>query len=151
MDQLGSQFLTFTLGDEEYGIDLLKVQEIKGCPAITRIPNTPPHIRGVMNLRGAVVPVLDLRARFGLPEPADRKLAVIILVNIRAKIVGLVVDAVSDVLDVKREDVEAAPALGDGIDTTFLTGMAKAGEKLILLLDLDRIAGLSELAASVAA
>jgi purine-binding chemotaxis protein CheW len=140
------QFLSFRLGQEEYGIEILKVQEIKGFTAVTPIPNTPPCIKGVMNLRGTVVPVMDLRAKFGMVESAYDKFTVIIVVTVGARVMGLVVDAVSDVLDVGQAQMEAVPDLGAGIDTAFLAGMAKAGEKLVLLLDLDRVIGAEQLA-----
>jgi purine-binding chemotaxis protein CheW len=141
----GRQFLTFVLGREEYGIDILRVQEIRGYSAITTIPNTPPYIKGVMNLRGAVVPIVDLRCKFGIAETAYDKFTVIIVVMVGARIVGLIVDAVSDVLDVDGSDVEPTPEFGIDVDTSFMTGMAKAGERLILLLDIDKVAGTSEI------
>jgi purine-binding chemotaxis protein CheW len=135
----GSQFLSFILGQEEYGIDILKVQEIRGYSAITAIPNTPAFIRGVMNLRGAVVPILDLRARFGLPATEYDKFTVIIVVTVGTRVAGLIVDAVSDVLNVSRSEMEPTPELGAAVDTSFMTGMAKMAERLVLLLDIDRV------------
>lgn len=140
-----SQYLTFTLQNEEYALDILKVQEIKGFSKITPIPNTPHYIRGVMNLRGTVVPIVDLRARFAMTETEYDKFAVIIVVNVGRKIVGLVVDTVSDVLDIKSSDVDETPELGAGVDTSFITGMAKVDEKLVMLLDIDRVVGGHEL------
>ena len=135
------QYLTFRLAQEEYGVSILRVQEIKGYSAVTPIPNTPPHVRGVMNLRGAVMPVLDLRLRFGLPQAETTKFTVIVVVNVANKIVGLVVDAVNDVLDCEAQSIEPCPSLGAGVDTSFLTGMAKQGERLVALLDLERVFG----------
>lgn len=140
------QFLTFRLVSEEYGIEILKVQEIKGFSAVTPIPNTPPCIKGVMNLRGTVVPVLDLRSKFGMVESPYDKFTVIIVVTVGTRVMGLVVDAVSDVLDVGREAIEPIPDLGAGVDTAFLSGMARSGEKLVLLLDLERVIGTEGLA-----
>lgn len=134
-------YLTFTLGAEEYGIDLLKIQEIKGYSTVTPIPNTPKYVKGVMNLRGTVVPVVDLRAKFGLNEVEYNKFTVIIVVMLGKKVTGLVVDAVSDVLNVAKTNIQAAPAFGASIDTSFLTGMARTGEKLVLLLDMDKLLG----------
>jgi purine-binding chemotaxis protein CheW len=133
------QYLTFRLGPEEYGIEILKVQEIKGFTAVTPIPNTPPYVKGVLNLRGTVVPVLDLRTKFGMPETPYDKFTVIVVVTVGARVLGMVVDSVSDVLDIAPGAIEAIPDLGAGIDTTCLSGMAKSGDKLVLLLDLARV------------
>jgi purine-binding chemotaxis protein CheW len=139
----GNQFLTFCLADEEYGLEILRVQEIKGYSKITPLPNTPREIKGVMNLRGTVVPIIDLRTRFGLSESEYNQFTVIIVVTVGSKIVGLVVDAVSDVLNVAAKDVVPTPDLGSGVDTSFMTGMARSGERLVTLLNVDRLVGLS--------
>ena len=136
-----SQFLTFRLQDEEYGLEILHVQEIKGYSKVTPLLNTPPEVKGVMNLRGTVVPIIDLRTRFGLHESEYTRFTVIIVVNVGAKIVGLVVDAVSDVLNVTTKEVVPTPDLGDGVDTSFMTGMARTGERLVTLLNVDRLVG----------
>jgi purine-binding chemotaxis protein CheW len=146
-----NQFLTFVLGAEEYGIDILKVQEIRGYSAITAIPNTPAYVKGVMNLRGAVVPVVDLRTKFGMAETEYNKFTVIIVVMVGSRIAGLVVDAVSDVLNVDSSAIEPPPELESGIDASFITGLAKAAEKLILLLDIDRLLGSAVLQAGALA
>ena len=135
----GGQFLAFRLGDEEYGLEILRVQEIKGYSKITPLPNTPPEIKGVMNLRGAVVPIIDLRARLGLVEAEYTVFTVIIVVTVGTKVVGLVVDAVSDVLDVDSKVVSPPPDLGAGVDVSFLTGIARTGERLVSLLNVDRL------------
>jgi len=135
------QFLTFRLAQEEYGVPILRVQEIKGYSAVTPIPNSPSHVRGVMNLRGAVMPVLDLRSRFGMEQADTTKFTVIVVVNVAKKIVGLVVDAVNDVLDCDSKSIEPCPSLGSDVDTSFLTGMAKQGDRLVALLDLERVFG----------
>jgi len=137
----GNQFLTFTLGAEEYGIEILKVQEIKGYSAFTPIPNAPAYIKGVMNLRGTVVPVVDLRSKFSMSEAEYNQFTVVIVVTVGTRVFGLVVDAVSDVLNIPREAIEAAPQLGTDVDTSFMTGMAKANDKLIALLNIDRLIG----------
>ncbi len=142
------QYLTFRLGQESYGIEILRVQEIKGYSAITPIPNTPPHIKGVMNLRGTVVPVMDLRVRFGLAEGVLDRFTVVIVVTAGTRIVGLVVDAVSDVLDIEASDVVPAPEMGQSVDTSYLTGMAKSEDRLISLLAIDRVVGIDSLAAA---
>jgi purine-binding chemotaxis protein CheW len=143
-----SQFLTFSLGQEEYGIELLKVQEIKGYSAITPIPNTPPHIKGVMNLRGAVIPIVDLRIRFGMEAIEYTKFHVIIVINVGTKVMGLLVDAVSDVLNVGAEDIRPAPDFGAHADTRFISGMASTGDKMAVLLDLDTLLSEADLAVS---
>ena len=134
-----NQFLTFTLGAEEYGIEILKVQEIKGYSAITHIPNAPPHVKGVMNLRGTVVPVVDLRTKFSMDAVEYTKFTVIIVVMVGQKIAGLVVDAVSDVLNIAASDVRPAPDLGARCDTRFISGVVSIGEKLAVLLDIDKL------------
>ncbi len=137
----GSQFLTFLLQDEEYGLEILRVQEIKGYSKITPLPNTPREVKGVMNLRGTVVPVIDLRARFNLREAEYTPFTVIIVVTVGAKVVGLVVDAVSDVLNVEPKEMVPTPDLGSGVDTSFLNGIARTGERLVSLLNIDRLVG----------
>ena len=135
----GGQFLTFSLGEELYGVDILRVQEIKGYTAVTKIPNTPPHIKGVLNLRGTIVPIVELRTKFGMPTIDYTTFTVIIVVVVQDKVMGLVVDAVSDVLDIEKKDIQSAPDFGNKIDVTFLNGIGKSGDKLISLLDIDRL------------
>jgi purine-binding chemotaxis protein CheW len=142
----GNQYLTFALGQEEYGVEILKVQEIKGYSAITPIPNTPPYIKGVMNLRGTIIPVMDLRAKFSLAETEYNQFTVIIVVLVGTKVVGVIVDAVSDVLNIPSSDIQAAPDFGGQVETRFINGLAKAGEKLIVLLDIEKVVGDPELA-----
>lgn len=141
-DDVPRQCLTFVLAKEEYGIDILRVQEIKGFTSVTPLPNTPAHIRGVMNLRGTVVPVLDLRLRFGMPEHEYDQFTVIIVVTVGTRVVGLVVDAVSDVLDIQDTGVDAPPELGAGVDTSFLRGVVRSGDRLVMLLAIDQVVGL---------
>ena len=133
------QYLTFTLGQEEYGVPILTVQEIKGYVPATPIPHTPAYIKGVMDLRGVIMPVIDLRVKFGMRTEEYDQFTVIIVVKVKNKMMGLVVDAVSDVLSVKNGEVQAAPEFGGQVDTRFIHGLAKAGEKLVVLLDLDRV------------
>ncbi len=135
----GNQFLTFSLGEELYGVDILRVQEIKGYTAVTKIPNTPPHIKGVLNLRGTIVPIVELRTRFGLPTIDYTMFTVIVVVVVQDKVMGLVVDAVSDVLEIAKKDIQPAPEFGNKVDVTFLNGIGKSGEKLVSLLDIDRL------------
>jgi purine-binding chemotaxis protein CheW len=135
----GSQFLTFLLGEELYGVDILRVQEIKGYTAVTKIPNTPAHIKGVLNLRGTIVPIVELRTKFGMETIDYTMFTVIVVVVVREKIMGLVVDAVSDVLNIDKKEIQQAPQFGAKVDVSFLNGIGKSGDKLIALLDMDRL------------
>ncbi len=150
------QFLTFRLDGQEYGIAILKVQEIKGWDKMTPIPNSPPYVKGVLNLRGVIVPVFDLRLRFGLPETARDAFTVIIVVNIGGRLAGIVVDAVSDVINVSLEQQCAAPEYEGQQNREFIKGLAQVEDKLLILLDIDRMVNpealeKTEAAASVAA
>jgi len=147
------QFLTFALGQEEYGVEILKIQEIKGFSAITPLPNAPAYVKGVLNLRGTIVPIVDLRKKFGMPEEAYTTFTVIVVVRVQGQVMGFIVDAVSDVLTVTGADIQPTPDLQGQVDTSFLTGLAKAGEKLVILLDIDKVLTTSErvAAAQVAA
>jgi purine-binding chemotaxis protein CheW len=143
----GTQFLTFTLGDEEYGVAILNVQEIKGYAPVTPIPNTPDWVRGVLNLRGTIVPVIDLRLRLGMPPAEYGPFTVIVVLAVGTKVVGAIVDAVSDVLTIPESDVQQTPDLGAGaVDLRFVGGIAQAGEKLVILLDAEAILHHDELA-----
>jgi purine-binding chemotaxis protein CheW len=134
-----NQFLTFNLGDELYGVDILRVQEIKGYTAVTKIPNTPQHIKGVLNLRGTIVPIVELRTKFGMPTIDYTAFTVIIVVVVRDKVMGLVVDAVSDVLNIDLKDIQTTPQFGARVDVSFVNGIGKSGDKLVALLDMDRL------------
>jgi purine-binding chemotaxis protein CheW len=142
------QFLTFTLGGEEYGVEILRVQEIKGFTAVTPIPNSPAFVKGVMNLRGTVVPVFDLRLKFGMSSKDYDRFTVIVVVNVGSRVVGLVVDAVSDVLDIANRAIDTSPDLGASVDTSILQGIARNGDRLITLLDIDRVVGAEAQAAA---
>ncbi len=133
------QFLTFRLDGQEYGLAILKVQEIKGWDRMTPIPNSPPYVKGVLNLRGVIVPVFDLRLRFGLPEAARDAFTVIIVVNIGGRLAGIVVDAVSDVINVGAEQKCAAPEYEGQQNREFIQGLAQVDGKLLILLDIDRM------------
>src|SRR6266702_793909 len=135
-----SQYLTFRLGEEEYGVPILAVHEIKGQSAITPLPNAPPCIPGVMNLRGTIVPVVDLRTKFGLPEVEHSRFTGIVLVVVGAKIVGMRVDAVTDVVSLAPAEIQAVPALGGAhAENGCVSGLARTGDKLLVLLDVDRV------------
>ena len=133
-----SQYLTFTLAQEEYGIDILKVQEIRGYSPVTPVPNVPPYVKGVMNLRGTIIPVVDLRVRFGMAQAEYNRFNVIIVVSVGTKVIGLVVDTVSDVLRIAPGDIQAPPEFGDAA-TRAVNGIARSDEKVVLLLDIDRV------------
>ena len=145
----GSQYLTFALGGEEYGVEILKVQEIRGYSAVTPIPNTPTYVKGVMNLRCTIIPVVDLRSKLAMQETEYSQFTVIIVVTVGTKVMGLIVDAVSDVLNIPRSDIQATPDFGAQVDARFINGMAKAGEKLVVLLDIERVLGGEEAAAAL--
>jgi purine-binding chemotaxis protein CheW len=133
------QYLTFTLGQEEYGIEILVVQEIRGYAAVTPVPNTPRHVRGVMNLRGTIIPVIDLRRLFGLAEVEYSRFNVIVVVTVGSKVMGVLVDAVSDVLTLPPENIQP-PDFGEA-GGGAVSGLAQAGDKVVLLLDIDRVLG----------
>ena len=143
------QFLTFALGQEEYGVEILKIQEIKGFSAITPLPNAPAYVKGVLNLRGTIVPIVDLRKKFGMPEEAYTTFTVIVVVRVQGQVMGFIVDAVSDVLTVTGADIQPTPDLQGQVDTSFLTGLAKAGEKLVILLDIDKVLTTAERVAAI--
>jgi purine-binding chemotaxis protein CheW len=133
------QFLTFTLDGEAYGVDILAVQEIKGGAAVTPVPNTPRHVRGVMNLRGAIVPVVDLRLRLGMAPAEEDQAAVIVVVRVGTHPCGLAVDSVSDVLDLAPEAIEPPPAAAARAGGGTVRGIAKAEDRLVVLLDVERL------------
>jgi purine-binding chemotaxis protein CheW len=133
------QYLTFALGHEEYGVEILKIQEIKGYSAVTPLPNAPRYVKGVLNLRGTIVPIVDLRQKFGMPEEAYTQFTVIVVVQVQGKVIGFVVDAVSDVLTVGADAIQPTPDLHGQLDTSLLTGLAQTGEKLVILLDIDKV------------
>jgi purine-binding chemotaxis protein CheW len=145
------QFLTFWLNEQEYGLDLLRVREIRGFTSITTIPNMPAHIKGVMNLRGTVLPVIDLRLKFGMPEKEYTKFTVIVIAKSGEKNVGLVVDSVSDVLNVAGQQIEPPPDFGIAVDRNIILGLLKASDRLSILLDLDKLLSESEVTVAAAA
>ena len=134
----GGKFLTFFLAGEEYGLEILKVHEIIGAMPITRVPRTPEFIRGVINLRGKIIPIMDLRRKFGMERGTGEESCVIV-VQVRTVQVGLIVDRVSEVLTIAETDVEEAPSFGSEVETDYLLGIAKAGDRVRLLLDIERV------------
>ena len=139
------QVLTFVLGNETYGVDILRVQEIRGWSAVTKIPHAPSHVLGVLNLRGSIVPIVDLRMRFSLDRAEYTAVTVIIVVSVMSaagrRDFGVVVDGVSDVVDVNTEEVKAAPDLGARGATDYIRGLVPVSERMVVLLDIDRLIG----------
>jgi purine-binding chemotaxis protein CheW len=137
------EYLSFKLGAEEYGIDILKVQEIRGYEQPTRIANAPAFIKGVTNLRGVIVPIVDMRVRFGLPDVQYNTFTVVIILNIASRTVGMVVDSVSDVLELGGEQIKAAPEFNGAIDSGYITGLGtiKTGdaERMLILMDIEKM------------
>jgi purine-binding chemotaxis protein CheW len=143
--RLGGKYLTFALGSEEYGIGILKVREIIGLLEITAVPHTPTHIKGVINLRGRVIPVLDLRTKFGMPAKEHDERTCIIVAEVQGQAgtvqIGMLVDSVSEVLNISEEEIEPPPAFGDSSVNGNIMGMAKIRSKVKILLDIDRVIG----------
>ena len=145
------QFLTFLLDDRQYGLEIFRIREIRGYAPITPIPNVPAHVRGVMNLRGTVLPVIDLRMKFRLPAVEYNKFTVIVIATVAEKLVGLLVDAVSDVLMVGRDAFREAPDFGSSVDTRFINGVFQSREQLTVALNLEELLTESEIAVPQAA
>jgi len=141
----GNEFLAFTLGQEEYGIDILKVQEIRGYEAVTRIANAPDFIKGVINLRGIIIPVVDMRIKFNLGEPVYDQFTVVIILNIGGRIMGMVVDSVSDVTTLTPEQIKPAPEMGTAFNTNYLTGLGTIDQRMLILIDIDKLMSSSEM------
>jgi purine-binding chemotaxis protein CheW len=139
------EFLSFTLGQEEYGIDIQKVQELRGYDTVTRIANAPEHIKGVVNLRGIIVPIIDMRIKFNLGTPTYDQFTVVIILNIGGRVMGMVVDSVSDVITLKPEQIRPAPSMGSVLDTEYLMGLGTLDERMLILIDLDRLMSSDEM------
>ncbi|MBI5659385.1 MAG: chemotaxis protein CheW [Nitrosomonadales bacterium] len=135
----GGEFLTFMLGGEEYGLDILKVQEIRGYDAVTAIANTPAFIKGVINLRGIIVPIVDLRIKFGLGTAEYTPFTVVIILRLGRRVVGMVVDGVSDVITLAPEQIKEAPEFGSALDTRYITGLGAVEQRMIILVDIERL------------
>ncbi len=142
---LDGKFLTFVLGGEIYGIEILKAREIIGLMDITSVPQTPDHMKGVINLRGKVIPVIDLRMKFAMQEEEHTQETCVIVVEVNGTSVGLIVDSVSEVSDITGAEIEDAPNFGHGIDTSFIMGLGKVKERIIILLDIDAVLSTDEL------
>lgn len=145
-----NKHLTFALGDEEYGLDILKVREIIGIMPITRVPRTPEFVRGVINLRGKVIPVVDLRVKFGMDRVEDTDRTCIVVVQVSGKngnttVMGTVVDEVSEVIDITEDQIEVTPDFGADIDTDFVLGIGKIADKVVMVLDIDKVLSAREI------
>jgi len=140
-EMAGQQVLIFSLRSEEYGIDIQKVQELRGYEAVTRIANAPDYVKGVVNLRGTIVPILDLRIKIGIPALAYDQFTVVIIVNFGGRVVGIVVDSVADVLTLSGEQIKPAPQVGGSLDVNYLLGIASIDERMLILVDIERLLG----------
>ena len=147
------QYLTFNLGVERYGLEILQVQEIIGLTEFTPLPNMPDHMRGVINLRGTVVPVVDLRSRFAMPEREYDKLTAIIVVNVAHKTMGIVVDTVADVMGIPEESIQDTPSFSASqkISSDYIAHIGKVADTLVILLDIDKVMDVDDLTGAVAA
>ena len=133
------ELLTFTLGSEEYGIDILKVQEIRGYDAVTKIANAPEFIKGVINLRGIIVPIVDLRIKFHLGNVEYNQFTVVIILNVAKRVVGIVVDGVSDVIALTAEQMKAAPEFSSSLETQYIQGLGTVDERMIIVMDIEKL------------
>ena len=139
------KYLTFVLGSEEYGIEIIKVREIIGIMDITTVPQTPEYMKGVINLRGKVIPIIDLRLKFSMQEEEHTKETCVVVVEVNHLQIGIIVDSVSEVQNINGSEIEDSPELGQGIDTNFIMGMGKVKEKIIILLDIEKVLSSEEL------
>jgi purine-binding chemotaxis protein CheW len=144
-DIAGREFLAFKLGREEYGIDILKVQEIRGYETVTRVANAPDFIKGVVNLRGIIVPIVDMRIKFRLGEPTYDQFTVVIILNIGGRVVGMVVDSVSDVTTLKQEQIKPAPEMGTALNSDYLIGLGTLDQRMLILVDIDKLMSSTEM------
>ncbi len=141
----GREVLAFTLGSEEYGIDILKVQEIRGYDTVTQIANAPDFIKGVINLRGIIVPIVDMRIRFNLGTPTYDQFTVVIILNVAGRVIGMVVDSVSDVITLTPDQVKPAPEMGTALNTDHLIGLGTIDQRMVILIDIDKLMSSAEM------
>lgn len=134
-----NEFLTFTLGEEEYGVEILKVQEIRGWEVPTNIANAPDFIKGVINLRGVIVPIVDMRIKFKLGAANYDQFTVVIILNVAGRVVGMVVDGVSDVINLSADQIRPTPEFGGGLDTKYIIGLGTLDERMLILMDIERL------------
>jgi purine-binding chemotaxis protein CheW len=142
---MGGEFLTFRLGSEEYGIDILKVQEIRSYEPPTRIANAPAFIKGVVNLRGVIVPIVDLRLKLGCATAEYNSFTVAIVLNVKGRVVGAVVDSVSDVLALDKDTIKPAPEMNSAVDTSFITGIGSVADRMLILMDIEGLMASEEM------
>lgn len=142
---ISSEYLTFTLGNEEYGIDILKVQEIRGYDTVTHIANAPEFIKGVINLRGVIVPIVDMRIKFKVGVPTYNEFTVVIIMNVLGRVIGMVVDGVSDVVALSPEQIKAAPEMGAAMDTDYITGLGTLNDQMLILVDIEKLMSSEEM------
>ena len=140
-----SEFLAFTMGQEEYGLDIIKVQEIRGYEAVTRLANAPDYFKGVINLRGVIVPVIDMRIKLGLGTPTYDQFTIVIVLNIMGNIIGMVVDSVSDVTTLSPDQIRPAPELGSAVATDYLIGLGTLDQRMLILVDIDKLMASDEI------
>ena len=146
MNKDKTEYLIFTLGDESYGVDILTVQEIRAYEAVTNIANTPDFLKGVMNLRGVIVPIVDMRLKFNLGEATYHEMTVVIILNISNRVVGIVVDSVSDVVALLESEVKPPPQFGGALDTQFLKGLASKDDQMFIILKIEKLMNSKEMA-----
>jgi purine-binding chemotaxis protein CheW len=144
-DAAGHEVLVFTLGSEEYGLDILKVQEIRGYESVTRVVGAPDYVKGVINLRGIIVPIVDMRVRMRLENATFDQHTVVIVLNLHQRVIGMVVDSVSDVMTLSPERIQPAPKFGGAL-TSYLTGLASADNRMMILVDIEKLMAADELA-----
>jgi purine-binding chemotaxis protein CheW len=142
------EFLAFTLGGEEYGVDIQKVQELRGYEKVTCIANSPEFFKGVVNLRGLIVPIIDMRLKFNLGAPTYDQFTVVIILNVKGKVMGMVVDSVSDVITLTPEQIKPAPEMGTALDTDYLIGLATLEQRMLILVDIDKLMSNTEMQAA---
>ncbi len=138
-DDANRELLVFALGKEEYGIDILKVQEIRGYDAVTSIANSPSFIKGVINLRGNIVPIVDLRIKFNIGNPSYDQFTVVIIINVSQRTMGIVVDGVSDVMTLATDQLRSAPEFGAALDTAYILGLGTVEDRMIILVDIEKL------------
>jgi purine-binding chemotaxis protein CheW len=147
MSGMVSEYLAFRLGAEEYGIDIQKVQELRGYEAVTRLANAPEFIKGVVNLRGIIVPIIDMRVKFNLGAPSYDQFTVVIILSVEDRLMGMVVDSVSDVVTLTAAQIRPAPAMATGLDVAYMTGLGVLGERMLILADIDRLMSSTQIGA----
>lgn len=140
-----SEYLTYMLGRETYGIDILKVQEIRGYDTVTHIANAPDFLKGVINLRGVIVPIVDMRIKFRVGEATYHQFTVVIIINVLNRVIGMVVDSVSDVVTLAPDHIRPAPELGAALDTDYITGLGTQNDQMLILVDIEKLMSSEEM------